>query len=47
MRVGEWLQEIARLNTFEHAEKSDNGAATSLQIGHNSYNKIKTLAPVF
>jgi hypothetical protein len=30
MRVGEWLQELAHLNIFEHAEKYDNEPATSL-----------------
>jgi hypothetical protein len=28
MRVGEWLQEIAYLNIFEHARKNDNEPAT-------------------
>jgi hypothetical protein len=38
MRVGEWLQQIAHLNIFKHAEKNDNEPATSLQLGHNNYN---------
>jgi hypothetical protein len=44
MRVGEWLEEIAHLNTFEHAEKYASEPATSLQLGHNSCNWVKTLA---
>jgi hypothetical protein len=31
MRIGEWLQQIAHLNIFKHAEKKDNEPATRLQ----------------
>jgi hypothetical protein len=41
LRVGEWLQQIAHLNIFKHAEKNDDEPATSLQLGHNSYNWVK------
>jgi hypothetical protein len=38
VRVGEWLQQIARFNIFRRAEKKDNEPAANLQLGHNSYN---------
>jgi hypothetical protein len=38
MRVDEWLQQIAHLNILKHAEENDNEPATSMQLGHNSYN---------
>jgi hypothetical protein len=39
MRVGEWLQEIAHLNIFVHAQNMLMiEPATSLQLGHKSFN---------